>query len=72
MLEIGPAPGTCRGHRENSNASIVEPLVRSGFIAAIGPATVEIFSAKICESGPMRRSGPYPGANPNERSKRLA
>ena len=47
MLEIGPAPGTCRGHRENSNAPIVRALVRSGFIAAIGPATVEIFSAKI-------------------------
>jgi len=47
MPEIGPAPGTCRGHRENSNAPIVRALVRSGFIAAIGPATVEIFSAKI-------------------------
>jgi hypothetical protein len=46
-MEIGPAPGTCRGHRENSNASIVRPLIHSGFVAAIRPATVEIFSAKI-------------------------
>jgi hypothetical protein len=45
--ENGPVRETCRGRSENSNASIVRPLIHSGFIAATRPATVEIFSQRI-------------------------
>jgi len=41
-------------------------------IAAIGPATVKIFSAKILRKPADAPVCPYPGANPNVRSKRLA
>ncbi|HXQ08291.1 MAG TPA: hypothetical protein VN831_26505 [Bradyrhizobium sp.] len=63
----------CRERGENSNASFVQPLFDSGFIAAIRPSTVEIFSAEVRRAppdAPVRK--PYPGANPNVRSKRLA
>jgi hypothetical protein len=42
----GPARKASRGRGENSNAATVRSGDGSGFIAAIRPATVEIFSAK--------------------------
>jgi hypothetical protein len=56
---------TSRYARQNSNTPLVGAIVRSGFIAVIGPATGEFFSANSCPSG-------YFGAKPNARSKRLA
>ena len=43
----GPGRRACRWPGENSNASIVRSDDGSGFIAAIRPATIEIFSAEI-------------------------
>ena len=45
--ENGTAEGPCRGRGKNSNAAIARSRLRSGFFAVTGPATVEIFSAKI-------------------------
>ena len=70
LRESGPARLTCRDDWRNSNARIVRPAPGSGFIAAIASPTVKIFSAKNGKEGSIRR--PYPGANPNVRSKRLA
>ena len=69
----GTARRGCRDGRENSNARPVRDAPGSEFIAAIGPAAVETFSAKMpsrrADSGsPVR----YAGLNPNVRSKRLA
>jgi hypothetical protein len=50
----GAVREACRGRRENSNASVVWSLIHSGFIAAVLPATVEIFSAKIRASRIVR------------------
>src|SRR6266478_7626195 len=47
----------CRERGENSNASFVRPPFDSGFIAAIQPPTVEIFSLENPPRRPMRRSG---------------
>jgi hypothetical protein len=55
--ENGPAPGACRDRGANSNACIVRPMAHSVFIAAIEPATVEIFSDENPPRRPMRRSG---------------
>src|SRR3982074_3596476 len=68
----GPAREACRGRGENSNAPIVRAASGSGFVAAAGPATVEIFSPEIPRDA--RCAGPnlYVGANPTDRSKRLA
>ncbi len=41
----------CRERGENSNASFVQPLFDSGFIAAIQPPTVEIFSLENQRAG---------------------
>jgi hypothetical protein len=52
---------------------LVEPAIHSGFIVAIEPATVEIFSrenARAAFHAPVANR--YPGVNPNVRAKRLA
>jgi hypothetical protein len=53
----GAARGACRGRGEKSNVRLVQPLIDSGFFAAIRSATAEIFSRKS-PVRPMRRSGP--------------
>jgi hypothetical protein len=70
--ENGLARETCRGHGENSNASIARSPIHSGFIAAAQAATTEIFSSKFRLDA--RSAGPdrYSGANPKARWKRLA
>ena len=69
----GPARPACRDRSENSNASIVRSAPGGGFIAAIGPAAVEIFSAKIRRWRPdAPGSNRYAGLKPNVRSKRPA
>jgi hypothetical protein len=73
MTENGRSRETCRGRGENSNASIVGSAYGSGFVAAIRPATVEIFSIEIrCVALDVRVPNRYAGANPKVRSKRLA
>jgi len=47
----GPARDARREHSENSNAPIARPLFNSGFIAAIPPPTVEIFSLENQRAG---------------------
>ena len=69
----GTARRGCRDISENSNTRPVRPAPGSGFIAALGPAAVETFSAKTPRRGagcgsPVR----YAGLNPNVCSKRLA
>src|ERR1700719_3311029 len=53
MRENGASPVGCRERCTNSNAPIVETAPHSGFVVAIAPATVEIFSAEnpACRPG---------------------
>jgi hypothetical protein len=44
--ENGASPWPCRGAFENSNARFAGPVKDSGFVAANGPAAVEIFSVE--------------------------
>jgi hypothetical protein len=69
----GTARRGCRDRPENSNARPVRPAPGSEFIAAMGPAAVETFSAKTPPRGAGRGSPlRYAGLNPNACSKRLA
>src|SRR5260370_38877231 len=50
-----PVREGCRGRGENSKASIVGSSGHGGFIAAIQPATIEIFSEKFRVRRPIDR-----------------
>ena len=68
----GTARRKCRDCRENSNARAAQDAPGSEFIAAIGPAAVETFSAKMPRGAGGCTRNRYAGLNPNVRSKRLA
>lgn len=73
MVQSGLDRPVCRERCANSNMQLVEPAIHSGFIVAIEPATVEIFSrenARAAFHAPVANR--YPGVNPNVRAKRLA
>src|SRR6476661_5631245 len=47
QTENGTVEGPCRGRGKNNNAATARSRLRSGFFVVSGPATIEIFSAKI-------------------------